>query len=171
MQLCLVDADATVAAALREAFGLFPEVSVEAADLLAVAHNTVVSPANSFGFMDGGIDAVFRTFFGAVLEDRVREAIGRHPEGYLPVGASVVVRTGHARIPYMVVAPTMLSPEQICKENCYRAMRAVLRLAASHEEVGRAVCCPGFGTGVGMVSPNEAAQEMAQAYRDWKGTA
>lgn len=171
MRLCLVDADATVAVALREAFRFFPEVSVEAADLLAVANNTVVSPANSYGFMDGGIDATFRAFFGAVVEDRVREAIGRRPEGYLPVGASLVIRTGDARIPYMVVAPTMLSPEQISKENCYRAMRAVLRIAASQKEVGRAVYCPGLGTGVGMVSPDEAAQEMALAYRDWKGAA
>jgi O-acetyl-ADP-ribose deacetylase (regulator of RNase III) len=167
MQLCLVDTNAKVAAALREAFRPFPEVSVETTDLLAVAHNTVVSPANSYGFMDGGIDAAFRSFFGAALENRVRDEIGRRQEGYLPVGASFVVRTGHSRIPYMIVAPTMLSPEHVNKDNCYRAMRAVLRLAASDEDVGRTIYCPGLGTGVGMVCPDEAAHEMAQAYHDW----
>jgi O-acetyl-ADP-ribose deacetylase (regulator of RNase III) len=167
--LYLVDADAAVAAALREAFRPFPEVTVECADLLAVAHNTVVSPGNAAGFMDGGFDAALRRFFGPRVEERVREAIGRRAEGYLPVGVSLVVRTGHARIPYLLVAPTMLGPEQIDRESCYRAMRAVLRVAAAQEEVGRAVFCPGLGTGVGEVPPEEAAQEMAQAYRDWRG--
>jgi O-acetyl-ADP-ribose deacetylase (regulator of RNase III) len=167
MRLYLVDADAAVASALREAFRPFPEVTVEQADLLAVAHNTVVSPANAAGFMDGGLDAALRRFFGPQVEERAREAIGRRPEGHLPVGASLVVRTGNARVPFLLVAPTMLAPERVGRENCYRAMRAVLRVAAAHEEVGRAVFCPGLGTGVGMVPPAEAAREMAQAYRDW----
>lgn len=171
MQLYLVDDDAAVAAALREAFRPFPEVMVQCADLLAVAHNTIVSPANAAGFMDGGLDAALRRFFGPRVEERAREMIGRRAEGYLPVGASLVVPTGQARVPYLLVAPTMLAPEQIDREGCYRAMRAVLRVAAAQEEVGRAVFCPGLGTGVGRVPPEEAAQAMAQAYADWKGPA
>jgi hypothetical protein len=80
MRLYLVDADETVAVALAEAFRPFPEVAVSLGDLLAVAQNSVVSPANAFGFMDGGIDAAFRKFFGAALESRVREAIGRRQD-------------------------------------------------------------------------------------------
>ncbi len=168
MRLYLVDADERVTLALCEAFRPFPEVTVSSGDLLAVAQNAVVSPANAFGFMDGGIDAAFHSFFGPTIEGRVCEAIGRRPEGHLPVGASLVVRTGNARVPYLIVAPTMLGPEAVEPQNCYRAMRAVLRVAAVHEEVGRAVYCPGLGTGVGMVPPREAAREMAQAYGDWK---
>src|SRR5688572_27332381 len=133
MRLYLVDADETVAIALREAFRNFPEVAVAHGDLLAVAHNTVASPANAHGFMDGGIDAAFRIFFGAAVEGRVREAISRRLEGYLPIGASLVVQTENARIPHMIVAPTMLAPEAIDSQNCYRAMRAVLRIAAVQE--------------------------------------
>ncbi len=168
MRLYLVDADAAVASALRKAFRPFAEVTVSCGDLLAVAHNAVVSPANAHGFVDGGIDAAYRDFFGAAVEARVREAIGRRPEGYLPLGATLVVRTGHTNIPYLIVAPTMLGPEAIERANCYRAMRAVLRLAASQEEVGRAVFCPGLGTGVGGVPVEEAAEEMARAYGDWR---
>jgi O-acetyl-ADP-ribose deacetylase (regulator of RNase III) len=168
MRLYLVDADEAVAVALREAFRSFPEVAVSRANLVEVAENTVVSPANALGFMDGGIDAAFRSFFGAEVEDRVREAISRRPEGHLPIGASLVVSTGNERIPHMIVATTMLSPEAIDRQNCYRAMRAVLRIAAAREDVGRAVYCPGLGTGVGQTIPAEAAQEMAQAYSDWK---
>jgi len=171
MRLSLVDADESVAVALGEAFRPFPEVAVAHGDLLAVAQNTVVSPANAHGFMDGGIDSAFRKFFGAAVEVRVREAIGRRHEGYLPIGASLVVPTGNARIPYMIVAPTMLAPEAIESQNCYRAMRAVLRVAAAQDEVGEAVYCPGLGTGVGQVVPKEAARKMVEAYKDWKQAA
>jgi hypothetical protein len=60
-------------------------------------------------------------------EDLLAEAIARRPEGHLPVGASLVVRTGHPRIPYLIVAPTMVLPEAVSADHCYRAMRAVLR--------------------------------------------
>jgi O-acetyl-ADP-ribose deacetylase (regulator of RNase III) len=168
MRLHLVDADPEVVAALRDAFRSFPEVEVARGNLLAVAHNTVVSPANSYGFMDGGIDRAYLDFFGTAIEGRVREAIARRPEGHLPVGASLVIRTGHARIPYLLVAPTMLAPEAVTSDSCYRAMRAVLRLADSHTEAGQIIFCPGLGTGVGMVDPSQAAEAMAQAYKDWK---
>jgi O-acetyl-ADP-ribose deacetylase (regulator of RNase III) len=47
-------------------------------------------------------------------------------------------------------------------------MRAVLRIAGTDAEVGCDVYCPGLATGVGMVPPEHAAAEMAQAYGDWK---
>jgi O-acetyl-ADP-ribose deacetylase (regulator of RNase III) len=171
MKLHLVDADETVAIALREAFRDFPEVAVQQGDLLVVAFNTIVSPANAYGFMDGGIDTAYLKFFGAAVEGRVQDAISRRPEGFLPIGASLVIQTGNERIPYLIVAPTMLAPEPIDSKNCYRAMRAVLRIAAQKDDVGRIVYCPGMGTGVGQVHPAEAAREMVQAYSDWKKAA
>ena len=167
MNLHLVDSNGRVVNAWAEAFSAFPEVTIQQGDLLAVARNSVVSPANSYGFMDGGIDAAYRAFFGPQLECEVQEAIARRPEGHLPVGASLVVRTGHQRVPYLVVAPTMTVPEQVVTKNCYRAMRAILRVATG--EVGQDIYCPGLATGVGMVPPENAAAMMAQAYRDWKG--
>jgi O-acetyl-ADP-ribose deacetylase (regulator of RNase III) len=96
----------------------------------------------------------------------VREAVTRRPEGHLPVGASLVVHTGDTRVPFLIVAPTMSVPEEVMSNNCYRAMRAVLRVATG--EVGRDVYCPGLATGVGMVPPENAAAMMSQAYGDWK---
>jgi len=69
----------------------------------------------------------------------------------------------------LIVAPTMTLPEQVESGHCYRAMRAVLRIAGRDPEVGRNVFCPGLATGVGMVPPETAAAMMAEAYRDWKG--
>ena len=168
MRLHLVDYNGHLVNAWGEAFNPFPEVTVQQGDLLAVAEHCVVSPANSYGFMDGGIDAAYRAFFGAEIERTVQDAIARRPEGHLPVGASLVVPTGHSRIPFLIVAPTMTIPEQVESRHCYRAMRAVLRIVSRDAEVGRDVYCPGLATGVGMVPPQDAAAMMAEAYHDWR---
>ena len=94
--------------------------------------------------------------------------MARRPEGHLPVGASIVIRTGHHHVPFLIVAPTMTVPEMAESGNCYRAMRAILRVAGSAAQVGHNVYCPGLATGVGMVPPQEAANAMARAYSDWK---
>lgn len=165
-RIFLVDIQPDIAAALQLAFAEFPSVSVMCSDILAVAQNAVVSPANSYGFMDGGVDQAYSDFFGPNVERLVQDAIALRPEG-LPVGASLTVATGHPRIPYLVVAPTMLMPEAAEASACYRAMRAVLRELARLPEVARQLYCPGLATGTGCVPPQEAADAMAQAYRDW----
>jgi O-acetyl-ADP-ribose deacetylase (regulator of RNase III) len=168
VQLHLVDINASLVAAWNVAFRAFPEVSIEQADILMVAKNTIVSPANSLGFMDGGIDAAYLAFFGPKIQSTVQDAIGRRPDGQLPVGASIIVRTGHGRIPFMVVAPTMTMPEAVSADHAYRALRAVLRIAGNDPEVGKDIYCPGLATLTGRVPAEAAAHEMAEAYRDWK---
>ena len=165
--LHFVDTSGDLVQELRRVFHGVGDVVCSDGDILAVARNAIVSPANSYGFMDGGIDAAYSAFFGPRLQNAVQEAISRRPEGHLPVGASLAVRTGHERIPFVIVAPTMLTPEEVPADNCYRAMRAVLRLMRDEPEVGREVFCPGLATGVGRVPPAEAAEKMFRAYDDW----
>ena len=167
MRLVLIDDSADVVSALRVAFAPHREVEVNDGDLLARAENAIVSPANSQGFMDGGFDRELVRFFGPAIERRVRDAIALRPEGQLPIGASIVVRTDHPRVPWLIVAPTMISPEFVEPQNAYRAMRAVLRLMAQVPELTRGIFCPGLCTGVGGVEPTLAAREMATAYSDW----
>ena len=154
--------------AWTEAFADFPEITIRHADILDVAHNTIVSPANSSGFMDGGVDAAYLNFFGPTIQTKVRDSILLRPEGHLPVGASLVVETGHNRIPYMIVAPTMMTPESVAADNAYRSLRAVFRIVEGEPIVGRSIFCPGLATGVGNVEPTDAAAAMVEAYRDWK---
>ena len=168
LKVVLTARDEALASAWDRRCGELDFVNVHRGSILDVECDAVVSPANSFGFMDGGIDAVFREFFGVQIEQTVQDAINRRPEGQLPVGASLVVRTGHPHVPYLIVAPTMEVPEMVANQNCYRALRAVLRIAGSNPEIGRDVYCPGLATGVGMVPPGEAAVMMARAYADWK---
>lgn len=168
MRLHLVDCNGALVNAWAEAFRDFPEVTIQQGDLVAVAEHCVVSPANGYGFMDGGIDAAYLQFFGPQIERTVQDAIARRPEGRLPVGASLVVRTGHARVPFLIVAPTMVIPEQVEMRHSYRAMRAVLRITQTEPEIARDIYCPGLATGVGFVPPEDAATMMMEAYRDWK---
>jgi O-acetyl-ADP-ribose deacetylase (regulator of RNase III) len=166
MKLFLVDTNARVVESWKAAFGAFPEVTILCENILAVAQNTIVSPANSYGFMDGGIDAAYLQYFGPGMQAALQDAIARRLENLLPVGASILIRTGNARIPYLISAPTMQGPERVESMNCYRAMAAMLRSARQHAEVVTDVYCPGLATGTGGVPPDDAAREMASAYRD-----
>jgi hypothetical protein len=55
VRLHFVDIDGDVVSALRAAFRDHPEVTCADGEILSLAHNTLVSPANAYGFMDGGI--------------------------------------------------------------------------------------------------------------------
>ena len=166
MKLHLIDWKADLVEAWKKAFAGKKEVTVAHGDILEVAENSIVSPANSYGHMDGGIDEAYFRHFGQEMQDRVYQAIAARPEGLLPVGASLVVRTGDSKVPYLIVAPTMEIPEAVPALHAYRAMRAVLRVAAKRADIIRDIYCPGLATGVGRVPVEEAAEEMARAYRD-----
>jgi O-acetyl-ADP-ribose deacetylase (regulator of RNase III) len=53
----------------------------------------------------------------------------------------------------------------------YWAMRAELREVTRIPDLLHTLYCPGLATGVGAVPPQEAADAMAEAYRDWLGAA
>ena len=167
MTIHLVDINATLVDAWLEHFAGLPDVEIQYGDILQVVKHCLVSPANSHGFMDGGIDDQYRRFFGQRIERTVQDAILRRDERMLPVGASLVVHTGHPRVPYLIVAPTMEMPEAVLAHHSGRAFRAVLRMIETHPEIGAHVYCPGLGTLTGRVAPADAAREMAVAYRSW----
>ncbi|HIE01104.1 MAG TPA: hypothetical protein EYP59_12595 [Thiotrichaceae bacterium] len=64
MQLWLVDINPILVKAWKSTFYEFSNVNVIEADILSIAENTIVSPANSYGFMDGGIDQFYTDYFG-----------------------------------------------------------------------------------------------------------
>lgn len=168
VRLHLVDINPKVVEAWRTHFAAFPEVRVLHGDLLQVARHVAIAPANSQGFMDGGIDRAYADFFGPRLAGRVRDTVLRQPEGCLPIGAAVLVPTEHPAIPYLILAPTMSTPEHVPAANAYRALRAALRLSGTYPELDGDWFCPGLTTLVGGVDPEDAAREMAEAYHDWK---
>src|SRR5580658_10917024 len=111
MELHLVDRSSDLVREWERAFSQLPEVLIELGDILEVAHTALVSPANSYGYMNGGIDLAYRAFFGIEIEHAVQTKITQVAGPYLPVGQAILVETGHARIPYLISAPTMFLPE------------------------------------------------------------
>jgi len=156
MKLHLVDIDPDVVREWERAFLPFPEVRVTQGDILKIAENTIVSPANSYGFMDGGIDEQYTGFFGLGPQTRLHEMIAIHPEGRLPVGSALLLPTGHSRIPWMISAPTMETPGPVPRHNAFYAMAAILICAARNRDLVKEVFCPGLGTGIGRISADAA---------------
>jgi len=141
--------------------------------------DAMVSPANSFGFMDGGIDAWFCWRFGNKIQDSVRLAILKFWQGELPIGCAEIVETQDETVPYVISAPTMRVPMYLGDESIhpYLALRAVVMLCRNGvfkdgEQMGesvnahvRTVAVPGLGTGVGAVPFDLAAFQMCEAIR------
>jgi O-acetyl-ADP-ribose deacetylase (regulator of RNase III) len=171
----LVDHDTRLVAAWTEDFRDHPEIEPRCDDFFAVEADAMVSPANSFGIMDGGLDAAIRDRLGASAERNVREAIEREYHGELPVGAALVVPSGDGRWPWLVCAPTMRVPEDVARSlNAYLAFRAVLLAVRRHNAANdpiRRIVCPGLCTGIGRMPPRRCAAQMRVAYRQVLGSA
>lgn len=132
----------------------------------------MVSAANSFGLMDGGVDRAIIQFFGVKLMDRVQQHILDNYRGEQPVGTSFIIETGNKKHPYLAHTPTMRVPMKIaCMDNVYCAMWAMLLAIWNHNKKSdhqiNTVACPGLGTATGRVPVNEAAYQMALAYRNF----
>ena len=128
-----------------------------------------VSPANSLGFMDGGIDAVLRDMFVGCedrLKQRIRElglltGLGRP---YLPVGSAHWQAVGPNTV--LISAPTMFLPHDVsATRNAYWAMMAAL-CAAADAQVGRLIV-PSLCCGWGRMPVAKAAAQMREALDDW----
>lgn len=177
MEFVLTAVDDDLADAFEEYCGELDNVSVFKGSIFEVDCDAVVSPANSFGFMDGGIDSWYRWRFGDGVQDSVRMAILRHWHGELPVGAAEIVETFDDEVPFLIAAPTMRVPMILGVDsiNPYLAMRAVIMLVREQsfrdgKYKGEAVdlqvkkiALPGLGTGVGKVPAEMAAHQIRKA--------
>jgi O-acetyl-ADP-ribose deacetylase (regulator of RNase III) len=151
-------------------------IKVHRGPVLDVAADAVVSPANSYGWMRGGVDAVFARAFPGI-EQNVRSAVLAYHGGELPVGEALVVATGLSRPAWLISAPTMRRPgERLHAETVhpYLAARAALRLwrfgrledGTPMRAAVRTLAVPGLGTGVGGIDPYTCARQVAAAWDD-----
>ncbi len=179
MQLVLCAVDTSLATAWTKFCSDLDFVAIHHGSILDVACDAVVSPANSFGFMDGGIDALYLDHFGNDIQRRVRRHILDYYAGELLVGQADAVETGDSHIPFLLVAPTMRVPMVLHNSvNPYLAARAVFLLIRDGIfRVGHyqgqpirdhihTIAMPGLGTGVGRVGANTCAHQVRQAIND-----
>jgi len=166
MRILLVDRTPALARAWRQAFDGVGDVEVIEGDYFARDADAMVSPANSFGIMDGGLDLAIRDELGLPTQRRLQEAIVARHHGELPVGCAEIVATGHARWPWLVAAPTMRVPESVANSlNAYLAFRATLLACARHEPRITSLVCCGLATGIGNMEPTRCAAQMRIAYK------
>ena len=104
--------------------------SVVAGGITDLRVDAVVSPANSFGFMRGGVDGVYTRVFGEGVESRLQAIIRTLPAEELPVGEALIVPTGHTGI------------------------------RAGLEQTFASIAFPGMGTGTGRLPFDAAAKAM-----------
>ncbi|PXY31817.1 macro domain-containing protein [Prauserella muralis] len=149
-------------------------IRVHQGSVLDVAAQAVVSPANSFGWMRGGIDAIYARAFPGV-EQQVRSAVLAYHGGEVPIGEAVVVPTGEREPEWLISAPTMREPgERLPADTVhpYLAAKAVFQLwrddrlehGIEVRSVVETIAMPGLGTGVGGVPPEVCARQVAAAW-------
>ncbi|RLK60096.1 macro domain-containing protein [Actinokineospora cianjurensis] len=174
LELVLCAVGESLATAWETAAEGRPHIRVHRGSVLEVRADAVVSPANSYGWMRGGVDAVYAEHFPAI-EQRVRSAVLAYHGGELPIGEALIVPTGAKRPAWLITAPTMKEPAQALAAETvhpYLAARAVFRLwrdgvfdngAPVRATVGT-IAMPGLGTGVGGVPPHVCARQLAAAW-------
>jgi O-acetyl-ADP-ribose deacetylase (regulator of RNase III) len=181
MKIILTARESSLAEAWKKFCGHLECASVHYGSILDVPCDAVVSPANSYGFMDGGIDALYTQRFGTKVQDRLRRLILDRHHGELLVGEAEIVETDDPRTPYLIAAPTMRVPMMLSAEtvNPYLSTRAVLLLVKygsfpTGENVGQpiagriqTVAFPGMGTGVGKVPMEVCARQVRAAIEDF----
>lgn len=164
MRIILVDRQKPIVMAWVEAFRSQLDISIIHGSIFDVNCDAIVSPANSFGFMDGNLDYYISTYLGWHVQEKLQKTIKDKHHGELLVGQAEIVETGHKKIPYLISAPTMRVPMILRKSvNVYLATRAALLVATENKAI-ETIAIPGMGTGAGQTSPNICAKQMKRAY-------
>ena len=169
MRIIFTDTNTELASAvdvLKDEYGLkdilvfnkpFQEVlSMELVDVL-------VSPANSFGIMDGGVDLFIKEYLPFGLETRIQEKLKDKGRNFIPVGDCELVFTGQYYPKYLAVAPTMTTPSNISNTiNGYLATKAVLDKCKEEDTI----LFMGMGGLTGGYTSEQCARLMLRAIKD-----
>ncbi|BAJ26057.1 MULTISPECIES: macro domain-containing protein [Kitasatospora] len=166
LRVVLTDLNAEVVAAWRTAFAGTPGVEIRTGSILDVDADAWVSPTNSRGRMDGGLDAVVRRHLGAGIQLRVQRAIRDGHGGELEVGSAVCVPSGAAVPRFLISTPTMRASAQDVSQTlnvalaCAAAFQAVHRQNAATPGSIASVALVGLGAQTGQVPAQVCANLM-----------
>ena len=176
MKILLTDVNEKMVRAWEVEFADVEQVTTRHGSIFDKPADAIISPANSFGFMDGGIDLALSMKLGWHVQKRLQKHISEIYHGELLVGQAAIVPTDHDDFPYLISAPTMRVPTVLgaATINPYLATRAVLLLVKYGSlENGRPVsdvvqtlAIPGLGTGIGKVPVKLCAHQMRQAVNE-----
>lgn len=172
----LCDLDSKITDEWKFYFGDFTNFKFYNCDIFSVPIvenevNAIVSPANSFGDLEGGIDLVYYKKFGCGLGQKLQSTIIEKKFGELIIGDALIIPINKMYgYEYFISAPTMRVPMNIQDTaNIYLAFRAILIELIKFNSKNKEYCiknviCPGLGTGIGKVSAEICAKQMYKAY-------
>jgi O-acetyl-ADP-ribose deacetylase (regulator of RNase III) len=170
-----VDKNPLVINALRSRFkDSAPECRFVVGDITEQPSGTYVSPANTTGNMDGGLDKLYAELFPHI-QSTVYRVIEEQYGGELTIGNAIMLPTHDEKHPYIIFAPTVEHPGiSATSDGIFRAARAIFRKAAGNnikmEKIERpdrliqTLLVPGIGTGYGNVAPEISAQQVHNGY-------
>ena len=170
-KLYLIDSKPELCNKWRQVFSSYPEVEVFTGDYFQQSADAIVSPANSFGIMDGGLDLAIRNELGFQVETDIQEVILNKYHGEMPIGSAEIINTNHNKWSYLIAAPTMRIPENVAFTlNAYIAFRAILIAINSFNESKpkrpiKSLVCSGLGTGIGSMESVKCSAQMRAAYK------
>jgi len=136
-------------------------ISAKIGDLTKINCDAIVNPANSYGYMGGGVAGAIKRIGGSEIEN---EAISKAP---IDVGKAVATTAGDLPCKYVIHAPTMKEPAmRIGVENVKLATKAALEVGV--ELKLRSIAIPGMGTGVGQVPSEDAAKAIVSIAKEYE---
>ena len=170
LKVVLVDVNAKVVEEWLAAFADTPEVEIHKGSIVSEQVDAWVSPTNSRGRMDGGVDAVIKRHLGAGIQLRVQRAIRAGFDGSLPVGSAVCVPSGATNPKFLISTPTMVQSAQDVSETLNVAMACAAAFQAIHMQNEKepdsikSVALVGMGAATGQVPPKVCANLMWTGY-------
>lgn len=137
------------------------QIIVKKEDITKIQCDAIVNPANSGGYMGGGVAGVIRRVGCGNIE---KEAVQQAP---IPIGKAVATTAGNLACKAVIHAPTMNRPAELTNvENVMAATLAALECADKNGY--KSIAFPGMGTGVGRVPLDVAAKAMVEVIREFK---
>lgn len=170
VHVTLVDINPKMVAAWRETFEENPEVQIVQGSMLQQHAGAWVSPTNSRGSMDGGLDAIIKNHLGAGIEKAVQKEIARKYGGVMPIGHATCVPTGREAPRYLISTPTMVGSSDDVSDTLNVALACAAAFQAVHMQNAlegggiRSVALPGLGANTGKVPVEICADLMWTAY-------
>lgn len=166
LRVVLADISTAVVEAWRAAFADTPEIEIREGSIVCEDVDAWVSPTNSRGRMDGGVDAVIKRYLGAGIQLRVQKAIRGQFGGALPVGSAVCVPSGAVKPRFLISTPTMETSSQNVSETLNVALACAAAFQAIHQQNKKApgsirsVALVGMGARTGRVPARVCANLM-----------
>lgn len=131
------------------------KITIKQGSITDLEIDAIVNPANSYGYMGGGVAGAIKKLGGTEIEI---EAVSCAP---IPIGHAVLTTAGNLKAKHVIHSPTMEQPAALTDlSNIKEATIAALECAEENDL--KRIAIPGLGTGIGGVPKEKAATAILE---------